>query len=546
MSCAELVSRFNPRIFGSKVSSTTATVPYLRYETTIGVEIAEPSAAQTALGDLFGNEAVMSGSNTVIHTLDPGVLSDSFKTLDAGRATADQFLDGIGANIKPIGKLKSYSSHAEGPLAPEVQGLFKLISYNYGPGNDLPDIYREPVAIGIIDTTIEKGHCDWPEVHFGSGAKLQVEEENECGAMSDGLLDRRDHVMLIGGIIAAKGRRNASVGMNPYADLVFMPIDPDGTDQNEAQFLIQTFMKPETISLEIVNLSSGLNRSEMVGSAEMLKFAIGALQDLVLVVTAAGNEGLDLSQDCIVVPACMNELDNVISVVGVNRDEDDPAIWRTQAAGSNTHPNFDIGAVAQDVYSTVSGNRYGKDSGTSFAVPQVSAAASLVLAAAKRAWSAELDGARILPKFIKDRLVYTADIKPGLNGRMRSGRLNVSRAIEVAHDQYVLFDGRVIIGQTLERPNWFKCQTPVADEADQLFWNLRRMTYQEDTGRHFLFKHRPDDQHIGDRNAPLTEFQSCLVTTRSPTVSVLTSPGTVVDFTFGDIKDFTSRMIEAL
>lgn len=557
-SCAELVARFNPPLFGTKTSSTSATLPYLRYQTPIIVSVVDAEGVQSDLarrlgaaeqGDV-GSPApsppplVGSAPTTATAPVRSAPISSGFNAQYKGRSTPDQLIDSVRENILPIGKVKSYEAVEPGTLAPDVQAQLRAINHPFGFGKPLATMYQEPVTIGIIDHDIATRHCDWPMVRLASGGDVPLDDRDECGKAADGLLDSRDHVMLIGGIIAAKPSQHGAPGINPNAKLVFMPLELNGSADAQIQQLIQTLLSRETLSTEIINLSSGVVRNEIVGSTDMLQIAVSALQDVTLVVTAAGNEGMDLSNDCIVVPACMNDLSNVITVVGLSRDEDNPTVWQSQFAGSNTNPRFDIGAVADSVYSTVSNNRYGKDSGTSFAVPQVSAAASLVLAAAKRAWAAELEGRRISPKFVKDRLIYTADIMPSLSGRMRSGRLNVARAIDVARDQYVLFDGRVINGQTLQRPDWFECQTPDGNQKMQLFWNTRRMTYQEDSQRHFLFKHSPSASDIGDRNASLDLFESCAVKTRSPIIEVRVSPDKVETFEFGQIRDFTSRFIE--
>lgn len=547
MGCDALVVQFNPPFAGTKIGPESATVPYVRYQTPIAVDIGTTPETGSELTRLLGTTEPVPAQQP--YSPDPVIISDGFRSLDMGKATPNQLLESVRDNILPIGRIKSYDSHAQDTLAPDVMVQLRAIHHPFGFGRPLPDLYDESVTIGIIDRSITARHCDWPEVRLASGDDLP-EEQGECGAVANDIPDSRDHPMLIGGIIVTKRGANGVVGINPHADLVFMPLEFDGPAR-EMQSLIRTLQSRETFVTEIINLSNGVDRNEVIGSTEILKAAIDGLQGTTLVVTTAGNENTDLSSNCKILPACMNDLQNVITVVGLNRNESKPKIWRSQLGGSNTHPDFDIGAVAEGVYSTVSRNRYGRDSGTSFAAPQVSAAASLVLATSKQVYSAELRGRRILPKFVKDRLIYTADIEPALSGRMRSGRLNVARAIDVAHDQYVLFENSlpngqtIVTGTTISRPYWIACETPDESEKAQRFWDIRRMTYLDGTGRYFLFKHVPDGKNVGDRNASLKPFESCALKTRSPEVEVVTGPGgESVKFRFSQIRDYTSRFIE--
>src|SRR5690606_735232 len=136
-----------------------------------------------------------------------------------------------------------------------------------------------------------------------------------------------------------------------------------------------------------------------------------------LIVAAAGNENRNLENEanCRITPACFYNLPNVVTVVGIDRSPDAPRIWKKNSAqGSNHSRKFAIAAVADHVWSTARGNKLGMTSGTSIAAPQVTAAASLVISAAEHLLASQIGelGARLPPKVVKGRLIYTADVFP--------------------------------------------------------------------------------------------------------------------------------------
>ncbi len=567
MPCDELVARFNPRLIAGRSRDMTATLPQLQFSTELSVAIDGRTKHEATFS---GIERISEPGNILAPTFS---VSDTFKQRANDASNTDLIFESIGENIAPVGWLQQYSAHeteiepepsnpviasADSPgseaqpanarlgemATSEVMVLMRAINHPYAFNKELPETHRAPVTVAIIDYGITQGHCDWPQARLSGGQVLPVIADETCDKLNDTPLSDDDHVTLVGGIIAAQGNGHGAVGINPFAELMFMTLNLTDAPAAQISQLSTTLFSEEVLQAEIINLSAGFERPNALGSLNRLETALAVSQSTALIVVAAGNQRKNLRDDCIVMPACMNKLENVVTVVGISSDEADPTVWLSAVSGSNTHPDFDLGAVAEDVYSTVSGNRYGNHSGTSFAAPQVSAAASLILAAAKRNWAAQLDGARIPPKFIKDRLIYTADFKPQLSGKMRSGRLNVGRAIEVARDQYLLKDGRLIMGQTEMAPHSFACRTPVETERIQNFWNLRRMSYLPEQGRYVLFKHT--SERFGDRFAPLDEFHGCVLETISPLVRVRVDLDTTVEFTFGEILDYTSLFIETL
>jgi subtilisin family serine protease len=106
--------------------------------------------------------------------------------------------------------------------------------------------------------------------------------------------------------------------------------------------------------------------------------------------------------------------DNMIAVAAT--DETDTIAFFSNYGAKSVH----LAAPGVNVYSTMPGNKYGKESGTSMACPHVSGAAALVWAAHPN-WDY---------KKVKQVLMDTTDKIPSLAGKtITGGRLNVLNAL---------------------------------------------------------------------------------------------------------------------
>lgn len=134
----------------------------------------------------------------------------------------------------------------------------------------------------------------------------------------------------------------------------------------------------------------------------------------ILFVAAAGNDGIDNdTSDQASFPATFN-LPNIISVAAVNAG--DELAYYSNYGKTTVH----LAAPGSDVYSTVPGNEYMKDSGTSMACPHVAGAAALL-------WSRHPDWTYLK---VKQVLLDTVDSLPGLQDKTVSGgRLNIGKAM---------------------------------------------------------------------------------------------------------------------
>ncbi|MFO0880492.1 MAG: S8 family peptidase [Gemmataceae bacterium] len=130
-------------------------------------------------------------------------------------------------------------------------------------------------------------------------------------------------------------------------------------------------------------------------------------------VAAAGNQGRN-TDGSLVYPAGY-DLDNIVSVGATDR-KDNLASFSNYGTAS-----VDIVAPGVDIYNTNPNKSYGLRSGTSMATPQVTATIALV-------WT-------LRPEWTHQQVISwiksTATRLPSLQGKVGSGRLNVSAAVRV-------------------------------------------------------------------------------------------------------------------
>jgi PKD repeat protein len=180
---------------------------------------------------------------------------------------------------------------------------------------------------------------------------------------------------------------------------------------------------------KVINLSWGRTGPASYLEQEVINYA--AINHDVVITASAGNEGSNISRYWW--PA---SYENVLSVAATNASD---LKWGT-AGGSAYNDKVDISAPGQDIISSVDGNSYNYDSGTSYSSPIVAGAAALV-----RSMYPNLSAAEVA-----QRLMATADdiySIPGNSpyiGKLGSGRLNVYRALtETSTKSVVMVDKSV-------------------------------------------------------------------------------------------------------
>lgn len=556
LTCTELVKELNPPSTHS--GAPAAVLPFLQLQTILPLRGDEGSQMAGQLSRYTGhdNEEVIFATPKVANAAD---------LLNSGeiRSFSDIAIDNLKTNLSTIGIIEAYESEDD-PLFSHQIDLFKLVNHPFATKETFEEGYLAPVIVAIMDGALNIPHCDLPPLELPDGSILQPAATESIGRMAslddvlpprlcseiDELaLDESQHSASVIGVIASPQNGMGIVGMNPYAEFHFIPFDNDrAPNNNDAKTVVEQLQRGLKLSVRVANLSFGV--MPIFNGKDDFLDVLQSRSKRTLFVAAAGNHNHDLDRECRVLPACLNHLDNVITVVGIDNNLTEPHVWSDGdgAAGSNTHSRFEIAAPALSVLSTVSGHKFVHKSGTSFAAPQVTAAASLLFARAESFWADDdkviPQGGQIPPKVVKDRLVYTTDYFPSLKGKVLGGRLNIKRALDVEWAQFELFGRDIpIAGIVIEAPQFIQCNDGGA--VRQLnFWNIRRITFDEERGSHIIFSHTTTDT-AGDRGGELYRDPSCVMATLAPIVNVRTRvDGNFVDevFSISDIKDYTSPM----
>jgi thermitase len=216
------------------------------------------------------------------------------------------------------------------------------------------------VPVGIVDTGVDAGHEDL-------AGRVQA-----CGTAVDGRVaaggcaDAEGHGTHVAGTIgAAAGNGLGIAGVAFNAPLIVcraLGADGSGSIADIAACMRWTRDR----GAKVISMSLGGPPSQTLAAAAKTAYARGGRSGSLLV-AAAGNEG-DATTNY---PA---GLPQVVSVAAVGPTD-------AVAPFSNENPDVELAAAGVDVLSTQRGGGYGVKSGTSMAVPHVSAAAALLWAA---------------------------------------------------------------------------------------------------------------------------------------------------------------------
>lgn len=166
---------------------------------------------------------------------------------------------------------------------------------------------------------------------------------------------------------------------------------------------------------KIINASWGIAGAYSIYNQEVINYA--AINKGCVIVAAAGND----NNQGLFYPA---SYENVVSVGGT---EDNDYKWVFSGTnGSNYNQSIDICAPSKAIWTTYQGNTYIKiGGGTSFASPQVAAAAALVWSEFPHYTAAQVV-ARL--KSTTDNL-YSIPFNQTYQGQLGTGRLNVLKAV---------------------------------------------------------------------------------------------------------------------
>lgn len=303
---------------------------------------------------------------------------------------------------------------------------------------DAPEAWAQSrgsgVVVAVLDTGVDYTHADlaanmW--VNPGEIAGNGIDDDGN-GYVDDvhgydfayndaDPMDRNGHGTHVAGTIAAVADNGTGVaGVAPEAQIMalkFLDDNGNGSLFDAIQALDYAVMMGAQVSNN--SWGSGSYSSALAG-AITLAGAAGHT-----VVAAAGNDSTntDLSGHY---PASYDAA-NLIAVAATD-DADRLAYFSNY--GITT---VDVAAPGQSIYSTLPGDSYGTNSGTSMATPHVTGIVALLLA----------QNPTLSPEAIRDLLIDTSDPMAALASRSVSGgRVNAAAALDAA--QTVDIAGRVI------------------------------------------------------------------------------------------------------
>jgi subtilisin family serine protease/Ca2+-binding RTX toxin-like protein len=317
------------------------------------------------------------------------------------------------------------------PSDPEFNELWSLNNTGQTDGTldadiDAPEAWdvqkgSKNVVVAVIDSGVDYKHQDlaaniWSNTRETAGDGI----DNDSNGYKDDVrgydfinndndpMDDNSHGSHVAGIIGAVGNNNIGV-VGVSQNVSMMPLKVIGANgRGSTNAIAKAINYASQNGAKVINASFGGN-----ASSKVMKDAIAdANKKGVLFVAAAGNEGKnnDNNQNY---PANY-DLPNIIAVAATN-DRDQLARFSNYGKTS-----VDLGAPGVDILSTIPGNQYGFQSGTSMASPQVAGAAALLLA----------ENPNLSVTQLKDSLMKTTDPLTSLNGKTVSGgRLNIGKAL---------------------------------------------------------------------------------------------------------------------
>lgn len=275
------------------------------------------------------------------------------------------------------------------------------------------------IIVADIDTGIDYNHED---LAFNTWRNPNPSDKNDIVGYDfvhdDGLpYDDNSHGTHTAGTIGAVGGNGIGIsGVSQRVSLMALKF-LDGQGSGDMAAAVKAIDYAIAHGAKIMSNSWGGPKDS---AGQSLQDAVGRANAAgILFVAAAGNgDQFGNAQnnddpDQAAYPAGYSN-DNIVAVAAVDSNDQ---LARFSNYGANT---VHLAAPGVDVYSTVPGNKYQKESGTSMACPHVSGAAALL-------WAAHPDWDY---KHIKSVLMSSTDKLDSLNGKVVSGgRLNILNAL---------------------------------------------------------------------------------------------------------------------
>jgi major intracellular serine protease len=318
----------------------------------------------------------------------------------------------------------------------------------------------------------------WHTVDSNLAVQTVQRSNTEAEIPNPVAFQKGDHGTHVSGLIAS---RNGKLGQGfvPRASLLLI-------DTSTAATLSQSITAAINNQVYVFSFSFDVDRGPAWSA---LKKQIQDKAKDRLFVVAAGDDGDDIRNLEIAPVGWVGEgVDNIIGVAAADWDKqilgeflDDQGIKQN---GSNYGTKYvQLAAPGKDIYSAVKGGGYAKASGSSQAVPQVAAAAAILIS----------EGVSD-PLVLKQRLLYTADwYRPNFNAKLwGGGLLNIQQAVwqprsnllstqsDKSHvNALTLSDGNLILIQSAETDEPDVSATIVTNQNIN-FQNIMRITMQSD------------------------------------------------------------------
>ncbi len=282
-------------------------------------------------------------------------------------------------------------AYPENPNDPSFSDQWYLTTINAAPARQ-KGITGEGVTVAVIDSGLDTDHPDFTQSRILTGYNYTCTvttdaEGNQSLVWSEDVHNVEDndgHGTAVTGIIAAQS--DNELGIAGIASRVnILPIKvTDGEDLNLASLIVALYQAIDS-GCDIINMSLGGTLTNASGVVDQdafnaLKTPVDeALNQGITIIAAAGNGGTDINY-----PA---GFDGVISVAGVREN-------KTAATYSSQNSSVFIAAPSEgsvtDFCTLAVGGSTTTKRGTSFAAPQVTAAAALIKALKPDCTNAEL------------------------------------------------------------------------------------------------------------------------------------------------------------
>ncbi|WP_176391822.1 S8 family peptidase [Marininema halotolerans] len=293
------------------------------------------------------------GGERMLVRLRPGINEDDWEK----RWSTDEEVEYLHPNLKY--KVEQLEDSTVGGVASHLYFLDQINAKEAWKSVHLPQ-REKPVTVAVVDTGIDLKHSFLqPWLTTGSNLKEPANEPQ----------DKYGHGTHVAGVIA-EVLRGFQKKKNVTIPIQIMPIKVmEGKDDGDVYYTAEGIREAVRKKADVILLSQGSwTYSEAMADAVTMAEKKG-----VIVVGAAGNARIDPQ-----------------GVIQYNRPLYYPAAFPTvlgvaslNAAGkvvptSNGGAGVDVAAPGDEIWTTTLKGKFGKDSGTSFAAPQVAAVAALI------------------------------------------------------------------------------------------------------------------------------------------------------------------------